>query len=407
VARVFWYGDAGCHTGFARVTHAIAGRLVQKGHEVHVLALNYPGDWVEGLEGLRLYKANSPDPADLFGARKIAAVLEKVQPDVTIVLHDPAHLVRMLLRNPADPGRVFMQAAPIIAYMPVDGYNYPPEITDILPQIVNPVAMATHGLSVFPRAQLAYHGIDPTHFWAVADDPIPFRGTLLEDKRDCKIALGFDPDKKLVLRVDKNSGRKDFAATIHALGPILEKDRDVQLHLHASTDPQMPGSNIPVLLTRYDLAPGQVKFPDLDSATLGWDTAALNVLYNAADLFVTTSRGEGFGLTIAEALQCGVPVIGQNVSSIPEVIGPGGIVLEPDRLITVPAGHDLWLPNIEAFTEATARMLSMSDDERRAIGEAGKRHVSGFRWDPTADRFHDFVELFARGRASEEATVGS
>ena len=44
MSKVLWLGDAGCHTGFARVTHAIGERLVRDfGHEVHVLAINYDG----------------------------------------------------------------------------------------------------------------------------------------------------------------------------------------------------------------------------------------------------------------------------------------------------------------------------------------------------------------------------
>lgn len=405
MARVLWYGDAGSHTGFARVTHEIVPKLQERGHDVHVLALNYPGDWIPEIEGMRLYKANAKDTTDTFGARRTAEIARMVQPDVTFMLHDPAALAMLLLRNRFDPEHELLNAAPIIAYMPVDGYNYPPE-TEILSQFVNPVVMSEHGKTVFPRAQLVYHGVNTQDFWPVEERPIELEGETLRTKQGCKRALGFNPDGFLILRVDKNSGRKDFSALIHAVAPVMERDREIQLHLHASTDPMMPGSNIPVLLTRYDLAPGQVFIPNLDLSMIGWTQARLNVLYNAADVFITTSRGEGFGLTIAEALACAVPVVAQNVSAIPEIVGPGGLLIEPERPLTVPAGHDLWLPNIAAFTEALVSIRRMSADERRAMGLAGQKHVAQFRWEPAADRFNDFIEGFARWRASTEAPSG-
>jgi glycosyltransferase involved in cell wall biosynthesis len=53
-------------------------------------------------------------------------------------------------------------------------------------------------------------------------------------------------------------------------------------------------------------------------------------IYNGASVFVMPSIYEGFGIPILEAMGCGKPVIGSNVSSIPEVIGNSGILVPPD-----------------------------------------------------------------------------
>lgn len=52
-------------------------------------------------------------------------------------------------------------------------------------------------------------------------------------------------------------------------------------------------------------------------------------IYNAASLFVFPSIYEGFGLPPLEAMMCGVPVITSNSSSLPEVIGDAGIMVDP------------------------------------------------------------------------------
>jgi glycosyltransferase involved in cell wall biosynthesis len=113
---------------------------------------------------------------------------------------------------------------------------------------------------------------------------------------------------------------------------------------------------------------------------------------------VSTSRGEGFGLTLAESLACEVPVIAQNCSAIPEVVGPGGKLIEPGPPITVPFGQDQRLPNIEAFTEAT-EYAYLHRRWRRETGRAGREHViRSFQWDDAAAKFHEYIEVLAHGQ---------
>lgn len=53
-------------------------------------------------------------------------------------------------------------------------------------------------------------------------------------------------------------------------------------------------------------------------------------LYAAARVFLYPSRYEGFGLPPLEAMACGTPVIAANTSSLPEVVGEAGILLDVD-----------------------------------------------------------------------------
>ena len=60
------------------------------------------------------------------------------------------------------------------------------------------------------------------------------------------------------------------------------------------------------------------------------DDADLAPLYSGAAGFLYLSRYEGFGLPPLEAMQCGAPVVTSDTSSLPEVVGNAGILLDPD-----------------------------------------------------------------------------
>ena len=59
--------------------------------------------------------------------------------------------------------------------------------------------------------------------------------------------------------------------------------------------------------------------------------ADLSALYSDALAFLYMSKYEGFGLPVLEAMQCGLPVITSNTSSLPEVVGDAGMMLDPSE----------------------------------------------------------------------------
>jgi len=402
MAKVLWLSDAGCTTGFARVTHSIGERLVEDfGHEVHVLAVNYRGDsWPcerpghDHITPLRLYRPNSVRSDDIWGMTRVVELLAKVEPDVVVMVADPQIVLNFLLRNQYDPEKILLQYRPMIHYVPCDGVNMPAEWTTILPKVTNSVAMSKWGQAAYEPSELVYHGIDQELWWPIWEkEKVTTTGIVCKTQADCKRAFGFEPDHFLVGRVDTNSARKDYPATVKALWPLMKKFKDIDVHFHCEDQTKYDnGVRFQAFLSREsEVDKGRFHFPGLHSSFEGWAQQDMNVLLSAFDCFVSTSRGEGFGLTLAEAAACGVPIVAQNVSAIPEVVGPGGILLEPKDTFTVPSGEDVWLPNIPAFTAAIER-LYFSKGLRRDLGKAGVEHVrANFSWDVAATAFDGFI----------------
>lgn len=92
-------------------------------------------------------------------------------------------------------------------------------------------------------------------------------------------------------------------------------------------------------------------------------------LYRGAVAFIFPSRYEGFGLPPLEALACGTPVVGSDVSSLPEVVGDAGVLLPPDDAEGM-AGALLQLAQDTGFREEL---------RRRALARAAR-----FSWEETA-----------------------
>jgi len=92
-------------------------------------------------------------------------------------------------------------------------------------------------------------------------------------------------------------------------------------------------------------------------------------LYSGARALVFPSLYEGFGLPPLEALACGTPVIASNRGSLPEIVGDGGLLLEPDDL--------------EGLAAAMQKLLS-DDTLREDLREKGLAHAARFSWEKTA-----------------------
>lgn len=147
------------------------------------------------------------------------------------------------------------------------------------------------------------------------------------------LAAGFqetpEDDERGRLQARYGIGARPYILTVGTLQPRKNYTRLMQ-----ACDPLIASGDLELVIVGK---PAWLAEPILEAAAqrpharlLGFVADAdLPALYRQATVFAFPSLYEGFGLPIVEAMACGTPVVGSAVSSIPEVVGDAGLLVDP------------------------------------------------------------------------------
>lgn len=94
------------------------------------------------------------------------------------------------------------------------------------------------------------------------------------------------------------------------------------------------------------------------------------LLMSGAIAFVFPSLYEGFGMPPLEAMACGTPVITSKTTSLPEVVGDAGILIDPE--------------DIEELSDAMEQMMD-NEELREKLKKAGQKRAEKFTWKKSAE----------------------
>ena len=144
--------------------------------------------------------------------------------------------------------------------------------------------------------------------------------------------LGIAPTTPLVLAIGRLIAQKDHATLLHAFARThAEHDRAVLAILGGGPLEEETRALVRQL--------------GLDDAVVLTGRLAIRDWLERANLFVHTSRWEGFGIVLLEAMLAGLPIVATRVSAVPEVVADGetGIVVEPGDATAVSAGMSMLL----------------------------------------------------------------
>jgi glycosyltransferase involved in cell wall biosynthesis len=194
------------------------------------------------------------------------------------------------------------------------------------------------------RIEVVHHGADPTF--------TPGHAT--------------QPSEPYVLTVGAYGPHKGFAEAMAVIGALAEAGYPHRLRIVGPQDAWMRD--------RVDELVAKAPRPDRVDVR-GYVPDLLDE-YRGASLLLSTSRAEGFGLPLLEAMGCGTPVVAFRNTSIPEVVGEAGLLVDDG--------------DIAAAAQATRAVI---DDETVAtrLRAAGPTRAAGFRWSDAIAAYADVL----------------
>ncbi len=378
-----WSGPPWYKRSYAKTAWNITKRLRETGHDVVIFA--FTGlQWGEvEYQGVRVLPNNRDD----YGQSWLTIWEARYKPDVIL-----QHFDAWVLGGDASA----LSRLPIVWMPPVDHKPLPPPLKSSLQSARDIVAVTRFAENSFKEA-----GLRSTYIPHGVDSHIYHPG----DKKEARRKMGFPEDCFLLGSVATNKGpRKNLANILKAYSKFLEtvpeaRERShIFLHAYARNDSNNPrGYDLQAIWRHLGIA-DRVKYtePTFYQA-IGFGEEDMANLYRSFDWLVSCPLGEGFNLPVAESLACGTPVIYSNFSATPEVVGPGGLAVEPVEYMPFELSSS-WQA-IPSTAQITERMIQAYRDWEtggnlaRELGENGRRHVlENYDWDVIMPQWLRYID---------------
>lgn len=362
--KLAWYSNSPtAPTGYGEQTRQVVRRLLRDGHEVTVLS-NFGHGSGTGIQDTPLGDGQSvpvwAQGTTQYSTDILDAAIAALDPDFVVTLYDVWPLKG-----------VTFAGKPSVSWVPVDHYPVVPEVREWLHndgKLRPAIAMSRFGQAAMAEFDIpsAYipHGVESEDFQP--------RGA--DKRREQRAEMEVPDDAFLIGMVAANIGvvppRKSWAENFAAVAQLMQQRDDVYLYLH--TDPHRPnGANLEYWLGFTGVDMQRVRYVDTLSYRVGMTTAKqMSYLYNAMDVLLAASAGEGFGIPVVEAMRCGVPAIVSDFSAQPELVGETGWKVAIEPLPDYAQGSWLAKPFIGSIVEALTAAYEMDDDARERMAEA-------------------------------------
>jgi glycosyltransferase involved in cell wall biosynthesis len=381
--RVLWYSPAPYFgSGYGVATKHLAGRLMDRGHEVLIFAPTQNGTQPVTWQRYSIVGVY----AQAYGTDVLMSHVHSFQPDVVLVLYD-----QWVLGSWQDLLGTLYLPWVVGHYEPME-----PELYKAVRKTWRQLAMSEWGARVMREAGLSPRvvplGVDTNLFRPVVgllDD----NGRVI-DKTELKKAVGAFDDEFLVGMVAANVDfRKNLEAQLRVFADFNRKYPDTRLFLKTNPSSAAGGWDINRLLGKLcglsaDRPVGPVSYPATDLAEASPEQMVL--WYNAMDVYLGCAVSEGYGLPIAEANACGVPAIVTDFSAMPEV-GYGWHIPGTRELNVLYSFHVR--PDEQRIWDALEEAYKMRGTPRAAeMSAAARQHALRFDWDLVAEKLDKELE---------------
>lgn len=340
MARILIIGDAVAPTGFARVIRSIFEPL-HNDFELHQLATRYDGrphdyPW-------KLYRA--AQGKSVYGYDQILPLIEELKPAIAFLLYDIPFQIPYL--------KELRQATPqpkVVIYSPVESGPIAPEILQRLQGVARYVLYTQYGRSEiakslewiraqdphfqFPALDVIPHGVDTHRFYPLSDDREEIPTRRLEARRAMKLDDQEHLEAFIVLNANRNMPRKRIDITMQGFAQFAQdKPANVKLYLHMAVEDS--GWNVLILAKRYGIY-DRLIMTQADNARPQFSDEQLNLLYNACDVGITTTTGEGWGMISFEHAATRAAQIIPRHTSLAQLWAESAEFIDPVMKLTYP-----------------------------------------------------------------------
>ncbi len=113
---------------------------------------------------------------------------------------------------------------------------------------------------------------------------------------------------------------------------------------------------------------------------------SLKHIYSQCDAWLFSSRTEGFGLPILEAMACRTPVIGTPAGAAPELLAEGGGILVPPE-------------DPQAMAAAIVKLMGCPETEWQQMSDRAYRQATSYTWEEATDRFEAALQTILKNSA--------
>jgi glycosyltransferase involved in cell wall biosynthesis len=203
-------------------------------------------------------------------------------------------------------------------------------------------------------------------------------------------------DDFLLVNVNANQRRKGLTQSLQILSDLKELrqegDPEFRLYMHMQRANKQEGIDLGLVCRQLGLVEGEDIFfgdPNFVHGRPMLNDEGLNRIYNAADLYLTTSLGEGWGLGVTEAMAAGTPVAGPGHTSLGNLIENRGLelpVLQPDVL---PGDNSRLRYRVDARESAQLILDAARAGYIDRCREAAIEFTGNLNWDQIASKWMD------------------
>lgn len=351
--KILWHSNAPwTSSGYGKQTALFCPRIAKAGHDVAISG--FYGAEGGSLEwgGLHVY----PTDHSRFGNVLLADYVRhhgEGEPCLLITLMDVWVLTSGRLKD-----------LWLASWAPIDHDPLPPRVAEFFAQQdARPIAMSRFGVEKFLEAGFE----DPLYVPHAVDTEI-YR--MRRDERSfIRQGLGVPTDAFVVGMVAANMGtapsRKAFPQVMQAFAEFRRRHDDAILYLHTDMLGLNRGINLVAMGDACGIPREALATTDQLMVHLGLPDEKLSGIYNAFDVLAQPSLGEGYGIPAVEAQACGIPVILNDHTAMPELLGAGWLV-DGDPWYDASQGSFFKVPSVAMILDALEEAYANRDSDELA-----------------------------------------